>query len=176
MVLTFSKNPLVRLSCWIDNKREEWSGHIWKSKAHHAFCVICGKKISSCEWEFSPEESGWERLGKSKKWVCHQCIWSRDFTPFIEIIDEAERKKYEGIDKMREQYKTPEQPISPYKFKELMQSINDYKYKGVYSYNDEITSPESSHYTADALMCDLLSSLGYEDGIDIFRSMNKWYS
>lgn len=77
---------------------------------------------------------------------------------------------------MREQYKTPVQPVSPDKFKELMQSIKNYKYRGIYSYDDKITNPEGSHYTADALMCDLLSSLGYEDGIEIFRNMDKWYS
>lgn len=36
--------------------------------------------------------------------------------------------------------------------------------------------PENNHIHADALMCKLLKDLGYGNGIDIFRSMNKWYA
>ena len=35
---------------------------------------------------------------------------------------------------------------------------------------------EYRHMHADDLMCDLLDDLGYGDGIDIFRSMEKWYA
>ena len=36
--------------------------------------------------------------------------------------------------------------------------------------------PESSHYEADDLMCELLGSLGYEEGVEIFENMGKWYA
>lgn len=36
--------------------------------------------------------------------------------------------------------------------------------------------PEMFHREADKLMCDLLVSLGYEEGVDIFNKHGKWYA
>jgi hypothetical protein len=36
--------------------------------------------------------------------------------------------------------------------------------------------PEYSHIDADQLMCELLESLGYGDGVKIFREMTTWYA
>jgi hypothetical protein len=36
--------------------------------------------------------------------------------------------------------------------------------------------PEMAHSHMDALMGDLLFSLGYGDGVEIFRAQRKWYS
>lgn len=36
--------------------------------------------------------------------------------------------------------------------------------------------PESAHYEADQLICDLLRSLGYGKGVAIFENMPKWYA
>ncbi len=33
---------------------------------------------------------------------------------------------------------------------------------------------ERIHSKQDALMCDLLSSLGYENGIEVFKRTTKW--
>lgn len=35
---------------------------------------------------------------------------------------------------------------------------------------------EQTHITMDCLMCDLLRSLGYGEGIDIFENTPKWYA
>ena len=35
---------------------------------------------------------------------------------------------------------------------------------------------ESSHRALDRLMCDLLESLGYKDGVEFFKNSDKWYS
>jgi len=35
---------------------------------------------------------------------------------------------------------------------------------------------EAAHADADDLMCELLESLGYGDGVDVFRAMDKWYA
>lgn len=35
---------------------------------------------------------------------------------------------------------------------------------------------EGAHREADDLMCRLLVSLGYEEGIEIFQKMEKWYA
>ncbi len=34
---------------------------------------------------------------------------------------------------------------------------------------------EESHPAADDLMCQLLSSLGYEAGVELFKESRKWY-
>lgn len=36
--------------------------------------------------------------------------------------------------------------------------------------------PEISHKQADELLCEVLTQLGYEKGIAIFRSATKWYA
>jgi hypothetical protein len=36
--------------------------------------------------------------------------------------------------------------------------------------------PETAHIEADKLICDLLRSLGYGDGIDLFEEADKWYA
>ena len=36
--------------------------------------------------------------------------------------------------------------------------------------------PEKLHPLADDLMCDVLESLGYDEGIAVFNTMDKWYA
>lgn len=40
-----------------------------------------------------------------------------------------------------------------------------------HTYNEE-----TAHAIADDLMCDLLETLGYGEGVQLFRDANKWYS
>lgn len=35
---------------------------------------------------------------------------------------------------------------------------------------------EAAHIEADELMCEVLSGLGYQAGVDYFHEMNKWYA
>lgn len=53
---------------------------------------------------------------------------------------------------------------NPQKFKEQMLKISDGE-NGI----------DGNHRDADRLMCDTLSSLGFGEGVEIFRSMEKWY-
>ena len=41
---------------------------------------------------------------------------------------------------------------------------------------DRIYDEEDQHIDADELMCNVLRSLGYGDGVDIFDDMHKWYA
>lgn len=41
---------------------------------------------------------------------------------------------------------------------------------------DEMNDPEIGHYKADKLMCELLTKLGYGEGVKIFEGMGKWYA
>lgn len=35
---------------------------------------------------------------------------------------------------------------------------------------------EDDHYTMDMLMCEVLKSLGYEKGIEVFENVDRWYA
>ncbi len=50
-------------------------------------------------------------------------------------------------------------------YEEMLQLKNDFE-------EDE----EEVHMHMDNLMCELLSTLGYGDGIDVFNKTYKWYS
>ena len=36
--------------------------------------------------------------------------------------------------------------------------------------------PEEAHYLADEILCELLCELGYDEIVDIFDNINKWYA
>lgn len=38
------------------------------------------------------------------------------------------------------------------------------------------TDPEMYHYAADELLCEVLRDFGYDEGVDIFDQMTKWYA
>ena len=38
------------------------------------------------------------------------------------------------------------------------------------------STPEYNHIDADDVICDLLTELGYGDGVKEFKKMDKWYS
>lgn len=56
--------------------------------------------------------------------------------------------------------------ISPKEFADKMQKLL------ALNSDDE----EGTHRNADALMCQVLRSLGYEVGVEIFEEMKKWYT
>lgn len=43
-------------------------------------------------------------------------------------------------------------------------------------FESEENDTEEAHYKADGLMCNLLSSMGYGEGIKIFLNAGKWYA
>ena len=43
-------------------------------------------------------------------------------------------------------------------------------------YISKLTDTETKHRSADSLMAEYLSALGYEDGIEVFWEMDKWYA
>lgn len=55
-------------------------------------------------------------------------------------------------------------PITPEEFKNKIKILA----KG--------PDPEHNHWYADEVMIELLISLGYNEGVQIFREMEKWYS
>ena len=65
-------------------------------------------------------------------------------------------------------------PLTPEEFTKAMKDISDKLAnppKGNPYYDEE-----DAHMGMDDLMCDLLRSLGYGDGVDIFENTDKWYS
>lgn len=65
--------------------------------------------------------------------------------------------------------------MTPKEFETHMQKIS----KNVMELDDQ--SPdmpsmiEKAHVQADELMCQILTDLGYEEGIDLFKKMEKYY-
>ena len=59
-----------------------------------------------------------------------------------------------------------ETPITPDEFRQQMNKIL-IRGRG---------DTEVVHSEADDLMCDLLEALGYGQGVQIFRNMNRWYA
>lgn len=45
-----------------------------------------------------------------------------------------------------------------------------------YNFGREGVSPEYTHEDADEILCDLLTELGYEDVVEEWRKVIKWYS
>ena len=35
---------------------------------------------------------------------------------------------------------------------------------------------ETAHYTADELLCEFLTAIGYEDVVEAYNKINKWYA
>jgi len=61
--------------------------------------------------------------------------------------------------------------LSPEEFSIAMMQIENGE-----AYHGRYYDGESQHQDADKLMCGVLRSLGYGDGVDIFEKMHKWYS
>lgn len=64
--------------------------------------------------------------------------------------------------------------LTPEEFTKAMKDISDKLVNPPKDrpYYDE----EDAHMEMDGLMCDLLRSLGYGDGVDIFENTGKWYA
>jgi len=58
----------------------------------------------------------------------------------------------------------PTEPMGPEMFAKVMKSCFD-------TYDTE-----EGHAEADDLMCNVLESLGYQDGVAVFRQAGKWYA
>ena len=101
MIFTFDNNPISRLDCFLHNKMEDLSRVHWlMGKRKEVECRICGDKLDSRKDMYSPMQCGWKRIGKYT-WVCHRCLDHRNFRPYIEQIDEDERKLWETNESSR---------------------------------------------------------------------------
>ena len=59
-------------------------------------------------------------------------------------------------------------------YKEAM-SPEDFKTEMIRIVWDEYTDLGSQHAKADELMCKLLTSLGYEDGIEVYEQLERYF-
>ena len=41
---------------------------------------------------------------------------------------------------------------------------------------DNCQDPEEGHENADNILCELLSELGYDDVVNLYMQVDKWYS
>jgi hypothetical protein len=42
--------------------------------------------------------------------------------------------------------------------------------------NNRGSDPKASHVEADGILCSLLSSMGYEEIVEVFKDIDKWYA
>ena len=81
-----------------------------------------------------------------------------------------------GDNHLKNKYEEPGENhvLTPEEFAKAMEDISD-----------KLTNPpkdcpyydeEDAHVEMDYLMCDLLRSLGYGDGVSIFENANRWYA
>lgn len=61
--------------------------------------------------------------------------------------------------------------MTPQEFKEKMDDVVKSELDPIFGFDAEI-----AHVHADDLMCELLIQLGYEEGVQIFNDMPKYYS
>ncbi len=83
------------------------------------------------------------------------------------MSEEIGLSNYQKINSLAEkpaQTVTGHSVISPTEFLEEMRSLS-------YEYDTE-----HEHLLADELMCKILESLGYAEGVKVFREMTKWYA
>jgi hypothetical protein len=62
-------------------------------------------------------------------------------------------------------------PMTPEEFADKMREEFPVNGLGMAVYDKE-----GAHAQADDIMCDLLESLGYAEGVEIFRRAEKWYA
>ena len=111
MMFAFDNNPISRLDCFLHNKMEDLSRVHWlMGKRKEVECRICGDKLNNLKDMYSPKQCGWKKIGKYT-YVCHRCLDHRNFIPFIEMIDEAERKEWEENHKKQENIRLKAQEI-----------------------------------------------------------------
>lgn len=64
--------------------------------------------------------------------------------------------------------------MTPEEFTRKMEEIK-YTYIDRFGDDQEKQDPEDCHWRMDLAMTDLLESLGYGEGVNIFNRVEKWY-
>ena len=67
------------------------------------------------------------------------------------------------------------QPITPAEFLSRIQTIAHYDSSNPGWMDKHFDSIAEDHINADKLMYKVLESLGYSEGVQIFKEMTKWY-
>lgn len=81
------------------------------------------------------------------------------------FLERKEREEWEARERLEKQIKNRENRLLlPNEFARLMKAIS------------EDGDTEIAHSLADKLLCEALQSLGYGEGVEIFRKMHKWYA
>lgn len=80
MIITLSKNPIARISCFLENKKEERKIKNERTTKIHYECCVCGYMLAPyfTEDDYGPTNCGWhivqnEFSKKWNRWVCHKC-------------------------------------------------------------------------------------------------------
>ncbi len=93
--------------------------------------------------------------------ICQSIKFILDSDDYSEEVEEALNM---AIEALQQEPKQRHWAGTPKEFAEKMYQLA------------ESGDAEADHVKADELMCQLLTSLGYGEGVKIFRDMYKWYS
>lgn len=156
MQFSLNNNLIDKLSCWVHNKKEELSQVKWIMGKHkECECRICGDKLNNRRDMYSPMQCGWHRVTKYS-WICHRCFDHRNFIPFIEAIDEAEKKEWDEHNKIQENIRLKAQEIIDL----LKEYLPEYKKTlDLYQYNFDLDC-----FDADGYLTETDFSFIIEDG------------
>lgn len=61
--------------------------------------------------------------------------------------------------------------MRPYEFRDAMKKIQDKQENNPLGFD-----MEDAHIEMDELMCEVLTFLGYHEGVEIFKQVPKWYA
>lgn len=61
--------------------------------------------------------------------------------------------------------------MTPEEFAQRMRKIAKEGDQGSIGYD-----PENAHGAADRLLCEVLTQLGYGEGVQVYESLEKWYA
>ena len=101
--MTLRDKISVAFDNWWEEKFTPW---YWNRKPHHVRCVICDETMNSRDQKWSPEMAGWKQT-KDGWWICHSCLFHRNFVPFMRAVDYAEDDAWIEALKEPREYKCP---------------------------------------------------------------------
>jgi hypothetical protein len=84
--------------------------------------------------------------------------------PKIDWVAVGQAKTFDEFAKITGVERLKPKPITPEEFRNRMETISE---------NYDV---ECGHSDMDDLMCEVLRSLGYGEGVDIFEKAEKWYA
>lgn len=143
---------------WTETRCAHCGAKIWPDgDPDWGLCYSCFNHSLDQREREREEQREHDRQMEAEADAYYARMWGDECAPWFDPL--AEQVCPKAPERGREM-----KPLTPEEFKARMQEIA----KG--------GDTEGAHQEADALMCELLSALGYAEGVGIFENMDKWYA